>query len=424
MEETFIRLAQDFAIALFLGALVGLEREKKKQLEHGAAGGLRTFILLAEAGAVAAYLSKQLANPWLFAGFGLLVGAAILTGYVLEARRRGPEAMGLTTEIAGMVVYLLGGTVLFGYRELAVALGIATSAVLAFKEPLHGVVERLGRDDIYAGLKLLIATFIVLPLLPNHAVDPWGALNPSQLWRLVILISVLSLVGYLAVRWLGHARGTALTGLFGGMVSSTAVTLTFSRRSRSEPAMVSALATGILLAWSVMFARVIIMVAVVERSLLPLLAAPMAAMLTATLAVATIAYRRDHVKAEQGGAEEPVRLTNPFSLTAATKFGLFFALIQLAVKLAATYLPPSSLYVVAALAGATDVDAITLSMCGSLGQGTAPAVAAGAIVVAALSNTVVKAGLAATLAAPALRKPVVIATVAAVALAVVVLLLG
>ena len=146
--------------------------------------------------------------------------------------------------------------VMFGERELAIALGVVTAAVLAYKQPLHGFVDKLGWDDVYAGLRLLIATFIALPLLPNRTIDPWGALNPYELWLLVILISSLSLVGYVLTRWLGPARGTALTGLTGGLVSSTAVTLSFAREARDNAQNVAALACGILLAWAVMFFRV------------------------------------------------------------------------------------------------------------------------------------------------------------------------
>ncbi len=146
--------------------------------------------------------------------------------------------------------------------------------MLAYKQPLHGFVEKLGWDDVYAGLRLLIATFIALPLLPNRAIDPWGALNPYELWLLVILISSLSLVGYVLTRWLGPARGTALTGLTGGLVSSTAVTLSFAREARDDPQNVASLACGILLAWAVMFVRVIVLVAVVNRKLLPEILVP------------------------------------------------------------------------------------------------------------------------------------------------------
>ena len=142
---------------------------------------------------------------------------------------------GLTTEVAALVVFLLGAMVMLGHAELAIGLGVVTAAVLAYKQPLHGFVDKLGWDDVYAGLRLLIATFIALPLLPNEPIDPWGALNPYSLWLLVILISSLSLVGYVLTRLLGPARGTALTGLTGGLVSSTAVTLSFAKEGRDNP---------------------------------------------------------------------------------------------------------------------------------------------------------------------------------------------
>src|SRR5262249_3127627 len=148
---------------------------------------------------------------------------------------RAQASFGLTTEVAAVVVYLLGGTVVLGSPALAAALAIATATLLAFKAPLHTLVERIGRDDLVAGLQLLIATFIVLPVLPREPVGPWHALVPYRMWWLVILISTLSLVGYVATRALGSGRGIPLTGLFGGLVSSTAVSLDFARRSRESP---------------------------------------------------------------------------------------------------------------------------------------------------------------------------------------------
>src|SRR4029077_4096653 len=168
-----------------------------------------------------------------------------------------------------------------------VALGIVTAAVLAYKQPLHGLVARLDWDDIYAGLRLLIASFIVLPLLPDRPVDPWGALNPYSLWLLVLLISSLSLVGYVGSRWFGADRGIVLTGLTGGLVSSTAVTLSFARQSREDTRRATAhtLACGVLLAWCIMFGRVIAEVLVVNRALVVRLLIPFA-MMGATAAIA------------------------------------------------------------------------------------------------------------------------------------------
>jgi uncharacterized membrane protein (DUF4010 family) len=196
-----------FIIALLIGALIGIEREKtQRQSGEESATGLRTFILIAQAGAVAAWLSREAREPLLFVGVGVVCAVFILAGYRAHVRTA-PSSFGLTTEFAAIVAYLLGGVALFGYPQLAVALAIVTSAVLAFRQVLHGVVERLGWEDIYAALKLLIVIFIVLPVVPRHAVDPWGVINPYSMTWLVILIAGLSLW---ATSWrAGSAPGTA-----------------------------------------------------------------------------------------------------------------------------------------------------------------------------------------------------------------------
>lgn len=207
--------AQRFALALLIGALVGIEREKKMREGTGTGiGGLRTFILFAQSGAIAAWLARDLDAAWILGAAILAVTGMVGVGHWADLKQN-PQAIGLTTQMAAVSTALLGALCVLGQPVLAVALGIVTSAILAFKEPMHSVVERLGREDIYAGLKLLVATFIVLPLLPRQPVDPWGALVPYTLWVLVILIAALSLVGYVAVRWLGGAHGAAVSGLHG-----------------------------------------------------------------------------------------------------------------------------------------------------------------------------------------------------------------
>ena len=397
-----------FALAFALGALIGVDRERKKRAGELSTGGLRTFVLIAEAGALAAWLARALDSSWIFAATGALVTALLLLGYVMEVRAR-PEAIGLTTELAAVVTYLLGGLVIVGQPELAVALAIATTAVLAFKEPLHGLVDRLGREDLEAGLKLLLATFVVLPVLPHRTVDPWGVLDPYAMWWLVILISGLSLAGYAATRLLGAERGMIVTGIAGGLVSSTAVTLGFARQSRErEHVPPEALAAGLLCAWAVMFARIAAIVAVVHRPLLATLWLPLGAMGAVTFAVALAAYLR------RGTARElapVVPLKNPFRLTASIRFALVFALVLVLVEFVRRELPSGGVYAVAALAGLTDVDAITLSMAQLAHGGGAPALAAGAIATAAITNTLVKCGLVVVLGSAALRRRVVLATV-------------
>ena len=396
----------NFATALLIGVLLGIERERhRREHDEQTIGGLRTFILFALIGALGGWLTLALDSPWILAAALVASLAPVLAGYVMSARTQ-PDALGLTTELAAVAACLLGAMTTLGYRELAVGLGVTVAAVLAYKQPLHGLVQRLDREDVYAGLRLLIATFIVLPLLTDEPIDPWGALRPRSLWMLVLLISSLSLVGYVATRLLGAHRGIPLTGLSGGLVSSTAVTLAFARQSR-DPAYAgagAALASGILLAWAVMFVRVVVEVLVVNPSLLGRVLVPFLAM--AVTATAAAWYLRRNASTGQRTAGVP--LTNPFSLRAAAKFAAFFAAVLLLVKVVQAYAPGGGLYFVAVLAGTTDVDAITLSMAQFARSGNEQ-LAAQAITLATLSNTLVKIAMASVLGDPHLRRSVLAA---------------
>ncbi|MBI5434602.1 MAG: MgtC/SapB family protein [Planctomycetes bacterium] len=420
LEDT-ARLLASFATALFIGALIGIDRERKQRdSREEAIGGLRTFIVLALLGAMAAWLARTLEQPWLFASVGGMVAALVVAGYVMHVRAT-PDSPGITTEVAALATYVLGGMALYGRAELAVALAIAITAALAWKEPLHGLVGRIETTELYAGLQLLIATFIVLPILPDRTLDPWNALNPYEVWVLAILISALSLSGYVASRWLGPRRGTLLTGLFGGLVSSTAVTLAFSRRSREEPdASLGALATGLAIAWTVMFARIVVETALVHRPLVARVAVGMLAMGLAAGVCATVSFRV-HAREPAGGHAETLSLANPFRLTAAIRFAALFAAVLVVVAIVRENLPPSGVYLAAAIAGLTDVDAITLSLSRQAREGLDPDLAVRAITLAALTNTLVKLGLVVFLGSAALRRRVswiALATLAAGAVAV------
>jgi uncharacterized membrane protein (DUF4010 family) len=254
-------------------------------------------------------------------------------------------------------------------------------------------------------------------------VDPWGVLKPRSLWTLVILIAALSLVGYVATRALGPRQGTAITGLSGGLVSSTAVTLAFAKQSRDEGGKTDdALAGGLLLAWAVMGVRIVVLAAILFTPLVRPLLVPFGAMTIATLAAAFFCLRRG--RSEEPAAAGEVVLKNPFSLTSAVKFGLLFAAVLIVVAAAERYLPSQGYYLVAALAGLTDVDAITLSMAGLARSGGADlGTVVGALVVAALANTLVKCGMVVATASPGLRRSIVTVTVSVVVIGVATILL-
>ena len=362
MNETLVR----FVIAFLIGALIGIEREKANREEGDAkATGLRTFILISLSGAVAAWLSEDMHDPWIFVATVGACALFIFAGYRAQLTVS-PSSVGLTTEFAALITFLLGGVALFGYPHLAVALAIATSAVLAYRRLLHHVVERIGWDDIFAALKLLIVAFIILPVVPHRTVDPWGVLNPYVMTWLVILISSLSFLGYVITR-----------------------SLSLARRSHDETSAGAAatLAAGILYAWAVMCARIVVMCIFVNMTLARALVLPMS--ILGVIATAGALYnQRAGVRLKT--TDDSLQLKNPFSLTFAIKFALLFTAIALLVNRAQVLVSTGAVYVVAALAGLTDVDAITLSM--ARGH-SATDTAVIAITVAVVSNTVVKMGL-------------------------------
>jgi uncharacterized membrane protein (DUF4010 family) len=409
-----LEVARNFLVALLIGALVGIDRERKKEAEPGGSfGGIRTHILLALIGAASARLAIERSAPWVLVIALAVIGAAVVATYVHSNQGR-DEPHGLTSEMAAIAVFLLGAMAVAGDAELAVALGVVTSAVLAFKKPLHVAVRRLDTQDVFAGLKLLIASFIVLPLLPDRTIDPWQAINPYKLWLLVVLISALSLAGYVAVRRLGSAQGSAITGLAGGLVSSTAATLNFARSSRDDAAGDGhTLAAGILLAWLVMFARIAVLIAVVNRPLLAAAWPPVAVMGVVTGAFAVWHYRAGLARTRP--ESRPLAVRNPFSLSAAARFGALLAVVLLVVKLAQRYAPAQGVYAVAALAGSVDVDAITLSMADAAHDSNGFTQATAAIVIAAVANTVVKCGAVLALGTGRVRVHVGIATAALLA---------
>lgn len=421
LAEIDLEIARDFGTALLLGALLGTEREKRNAREGGGIAGLRSFVMLAQVGAIGGFLSRDLGSPWILAIALLVVGGIVVAGYLAAARTK-PDSLGLTTEFAAVVACLLGALTTLGHREFAIGLGVTTAALLAYKQPLHAMVGRIQWEDVLVGLRLLLATFIVLPLLPDRAIDPWGALNPYTLWLLVLLISSMSLVGYVATRWLGSGHGTAVAAACGGLVSSTVVTLTFVKQSRERPADARRLAGGILLSWSIMYLRVVVTAWLVFPPLLAPMVVPFLAMGTAAALAGWFYLRGDHAPAPAG--EATVALKNPFSLLAASKFALLFAVVQLLLKGAQHYLPGQGTYLIAGLAGLTELDAVTLSMAQhAKGGDDAATVAVLAIALATATNTIVKAGFGLALGDRVLRVPLALGSLAIFTVGAVTLLL-
>lgn len=402
-------LAMRFAVALGLGVLLGLEREHAKT-ERGFAG-VRTFGLLALAGAIAGHLGPALGEPWL--GFGLFAAVAglVLASYTVTARL---GHLGITTEISALLAFVLGFLCTRGHMTTAAGIAVASGGVLALKDWLHHLAARIETADIEATLKFAIVSVIVLPLVPDRSFGPppLDVVNPYEIWLMVVLISGLNFASYLLVKVVSAEHGIGLTGLLGGLVSSTALTLGFAQRSRAEPGSAAALAQGILVAWTVMFVRVVVLVAVVDRGLALDITQPMAAFAAGSLGVVWLLRRRSRA----AGTAQASPGSNPFELGEAIRFGLLFGIITFAAKAAQTYLGDQGLYLAGAIAGLTDVDAISLSMAQLAADGAEHAPAAGlTIAIAVASNTLFKTGMAAFVGAPELRRILIPAAAAILA---------
>ena len=390
-----------FAAALLIGALIGLEREFVQQRSgEQEFGGIRTFALISLLGAVAAFLTDQY-GPLIFLAvyLGLIL---LLWASLLASSMRGVEE-GITTEVTALLVPLFGAMMIWNQPAVAAALGVITALILALKPRLHGAARRMSAEDLRATLEFSIITAVVLPLLPNEGFGPFGVLNPFQIWLLVVFISGIGFLGYVLMKYLGPERGIGITGLLGGLVSSTATTLSFAGRSKTNAGLSTVLAQGILLASCVMFPRVLIEVAVVNPALVRQVVVPLATMLIAGVIAVYILRRRGRAeeKADHGGVE----LSNPLRLKTAITFGLVFAVVLVAVEAANEYFGSAGVYIASILAGITDVDSITLSVSNLSLKGLLdPRVAAIAIILATIMNTIAKAVMAMVLGTPRLRR--------------------
>lgn len=388
-------------LALFAGLVIGFEREQAAaggpRAVDSFLGGARTHPLVALVAGVSMLVARQVGVAVVVLAFlGLL--ALLVFAYVADLKRDADR--GITSEVAFVLSFLLGALAAsdaavpsLRHRAFVVAsVAIVATLLLSVKPALHSFVAKVSPTDLYATLKFLLISVVLLPLLPDEAMGPMNALNPQRTGLMVVLIAGISFVGYVGVRVLGERRGIGLSGLVGGFVSSTAVTLAFSGRAREQPAFLASCVTAVVLASSIMFARVLIEVGVVNSELLPALAVPLLATFGAGATVSFFLYRRSRREKPNVGE---VALTNPFELGSALKFAALFTVVTLASKAAATWFGAPATYLTAVLAGATDVDAITLSLARLAGRGLEANVAVTAILLGAASNTLVKAGMAA-----------------------------
>ena len=394
-----------FGAALAIGVLIGLQREYAYGgPEDELFAGVRTFGLISLLGSAAALISDELASPWGLVGIIIPMGALLVAAHTVLAWREG--GAGLTTEMAALIALASGALCYWGYLPLAAAMGVVTTVLLSLKPEMHAFARRITREDVYATLKFAVITVIVLPVLPNRefGFPPLDVLNPYEIWLMVVLISGISFLGYVMIKLVGPRQGITLTGILGGIVSSTPVTLSFAQRSQEEEGLGRSFALAIVVAWAMTFVRVLVEVATINRALFGVLWPPLVAASAAGLIYGGYLYLSQRPPEE---AEEMV-FSNPFELGAALKFGLLFAVVLLVSKAASLYAGDVGVYLSSFISGLPDADAVTLSMAQlSGGEGELSlTTGARAIVIGAMANTLAKGGIVLATGSTQLRRAI------------------
>lgn len=400
-------------IALGLGFLVGLQRERAAS----GIAGVRTFPLITVLGAVAALLAREGLDAWVVvAGFVGITALAVVGGVLgspREPQPSGPSELGtpsagtrdpgLTTEVAMILMYAIGAFVVYGPRPIAVALGGVIAVLLHLKSPLHAFTARIGQDEFRAIMRFVFISVVILPVLPNQTYGPFGVLNPFKVWMMVVLIVAIGLAGYVAHRLMGGRAGVVLAGVLGGLVSSTATTVSYARLAKlgayrtvptNDSASTSEIATDgiggatfvIVTATAVSTLRVILLFAVAAPSHAIGAAGPLVAFAFATAIVSFVLYF-----VRRGARLAVPPMENPAELRPAIFFGILFAIMLVATAAAKQEFSTGGVYVVGGISGLVDLDAITLST-GQMVSANELAVSSAwrAIIIATMANLVFK----------------------------------
>ncbi len=340
------KLYQPYFVSIILGGLVGIEREYKKQREGTPVfGGVRTFILISLLGTLSAHISSFFGDPFIY--IILISFSALLV--IAQLFERLP---GLTSEVSAILTFLIGVLCYKEEFQLAAAIAITVLFILSFKEQMHKFVKHLSLEDLFAFLKFAAVTVILYPLLPDKS---FYGVNPREVWTMVVIISTLDFLGYFLTKIAGE-RGILFTGLIGGLVSSTAVAATFSSLSKTNRSLIPEYAAGIVGASAIMFPRITFLAGIVNLQFTKYLIMPF---LTAFLMGIFFAYRISNLEREE---RAKVKVKNPYELSNAIKFSMFYAFILFISRNTLKYLGDYGLYIVAAVSGLSDVDAITLSV--------------------------------------------------------------
>ena len=380
--EDLFTLFQKLIIAILIGALIGLEREHSRPADEKTFAGVRTFPLISILGFVAALISS-ITSFWIY--FAVFIGysSLITTAHIFSAKL---GRLGGTSEISTLIVFILGSLVYWNFVVLAAIIAVIVATFLTLKIQLHHFVGKVSEEDLYATIKLAIISVIILPLLPNREIGPLDILNPRMIWLMVIFISGISFIGYIFIKMFGENKGIPITGLMGGLVSSTAVSYSFSKRSKENSALAGNFALGILLASAVMFPRIFIIILVLNSALIKSIWLPL--LLLALINAAVCYSMMKEINHNKSNLE--IGLKNPFKLKSALLFGLVFAVMIFISKAAQVYLGKNGIFAASAFGGFASIDAIIVSLTQLTYNKLNGEVISIAVIIAVISNSIFK----------------------------------
>lgn len=405
MEENFQLLSPyltGLLVATGIGFIIGLEREFKASTEKDEFAGIRTYPLISALGFVCTTLSHALGKEILMTVFPSIIVLIGITYYVRSQKGH----MGLSSEIALIIAFALGCMAGLQLIREALAAAVITTTLLSLKGQFKAFINQLTQDEIYAFIKFIILSMLVLPFLPDTDYGPAGILNPSEIGFIVVIVSSLSFIGYLLVKFIGPEKGILLTALFGGLFSSTSVAWVFSSRSREADQLHNtAYAAGILLASSIMFLRVAAITAIFNLEVFNMIILPTSCMaITGLLASWIVFNRKNNDSIPDTTTDTQLKLGNPANIVNALSFGLLYIAISLMVYYGNRFMGDKGLLVTGLISGLADVDAISISMSKFALASVKLPLAILVIITAMLSNTFVKAMICITKGSLFLRK--------------------
>jgi uncharacterized membrane protein (DUF4010 family) len=389
-------------IAFGLGMLVGIQRERT----DNKMAGVRTFTLIAVLGVVSGFLTRDYDNPFIFPAFGISITAFLVLANIIKVKRLDETDIGQTTEVAALLMFAIGGYLVLGDQVIAVVVGGAMAILLYVKEKLHDFIEGLKDKDLAAIMTFAGISLVILPILPDETYGPLDVINPRNIWLMVTLIVGISVIGYFIYKFVGKNVGIISNGILGGMISSTATTVSYARKTANTKNIHKMAAFVITVASAIALVRIIVEVSVVIPEKLPLIAMPLVAEFVIMAALCGLLFYWIRTDKKEETMPEP---DNPAQFRSALVFGLLYGLILLAVAFTKREFGNEALYVVAIISGLTDVDAITLSLSQTMKTGNLPTETGWRLILlASLSNLLFKGIMAAVLGTSKLMKWVAI----------------